>query len=444
MKRLLFFLLFLSSSASAEKIPLAVYGVEPQGINPSTADIITDIVRSKLRGCGRFDLIEKSKMEEVLKLQGFQQSGCSEAECAAKVGRILNVKKIVVGGLGKLGTAYRLSLRVVDVETAVIEVEDEEKQVVKEEDLDQLVPPLVTRLCPRIRLTGATAPSDIGSLTVTSTPSGAKVFLDGELRGETPLGLTDLSAGGHQLVVTKDGYVDYVEAVAVTKDMKKTIAAALKALSGSLRVFSKPLGASILVDGEKRGVTPKEGLLITGLSVGEHQLRFAREGCEAYGSSALVEANGVKEVRASLVVVDVPGKKNSSQAFLMSACCPGLGQYYNGEPLKGLAMQAGFIGGVVMMVTSGIGDKKTYDPVRQDSVNKTNLTGYFPVGISLYTLSYFWSMIDAPISANRINKRKLKELREGHLLEFRNERYVLGLDLAPRKRGFEARASLYF
>jgi len=29
-------------------------------------------------------------------------------------------------------------------------------------------------------------------------------------------------------------------------------------------------------------------------------------------------------------------------------------------------------------------------------------------------------------------------------LEFSNERYVLGLDLAPRKRGLEARANLHF
>jgi hypothetical protein len=444
MKRLLFVLLLVSASASAEKIPLAVYGVEPQGVNPSTADIITDIVRTKLRGCGRFDLVEKSKMEEILKLQGIQQTGCTEAECAAKVGRILNVKKIVVGGLGKLGTAYRLSLRVVDVETAVIEAEEEEKQVVKEEDLDQLVPPLVTRLCPRIRLTGAGAPSEVGSLTVTSIPGGAKVFLDGELRGETPLGLTDLPAGGHQLVVTKDGYADYVEAVAVTKEMKKIVAAALKALSGSLRVFSKPLGASILVDGEKRGVTPKEGLLIAGLSVGEHQLRFTRDGCEAYGTSVQVEANVVKEVRASLVVVDLPNKKNAGQAFLMSFVCPGLGQYYNGEPLKGLAMQAGFISGIVMMASSGISDKKTYDPLRGDTVSNTEFTPYFTMGMALVDIAYIWSWIDAPISANRINKRKLKELKEGHLLEYGNERYVFGLDVAPRRKGFAAKATLHF
>lgn len=444
MKRWLILLLFLPVTLWADKIPLAVYGVEPQGVSSSTADILTDIVRTRLRGCGRFDLVEKSKMEEVLKLQGFQQTGCSEAECAAKVGKILNVKKMVVGGLGKLGSAYRLSLRVVDVETAVIEAEDEEKQVIKEEDLDQLVPPLVTRLCPKIRLTGAGMPSETGSLTVTSTPSGAKVFLDGEIRGETPLGLSDIPVGGHQLVVTKDGYSDYIEAVAVTKDLKRTISAVLKMQSGSLRVFSKPIGVNVLVDGEKRGVTTNEGLLISGLSVGEHQVRFTREGCEAYGTSALVEANSVKEVRASLIVLEVPGKKNAGMAFALSALLPGLGQYYNGEPVKGVIQEALFFGGFVVAASAGIADKKTYDPVRNDSTNKTSVTGYLPMGLILSEVGWMWSWIDAPFSASRINKQKLKELREGHLLEYGNERYVLGLDVAPRRRGFSAKATLHF
>ncbi len=443
MKRLLFILLFFSASAFAEKIPIAVYGVEPQGINPSTADIIADIVRSKLRGCGRFDLIEKSKMEEILKLQGFQQTGCSEAECAAKAGKILNVKKMVVGGLGKLGTAYRLSLRVVDVETAVIEAEDEEKQVVKEEDLDQLVPPLVTRLCPRIRMAGVT-PTETGSMTVTSTPSGAKVFLDGELRGETPLGLSDLPAGGHQLVVTKDRYSDYVETVAVSKGEKKMISVSLNPQAGSLRIFSKPVGANVQVDGEKRGVTNKDGLLVSGLSAGEHQVRFTREGCEAYGTSGLVEPNLVKEVRASLVVLEVPGKKNAGMAFALSALLPGLGQYYNGEPLKGVIQEALFFGGFVVAASAGIGDQKIFDPVRNDSTNKTTTTGYLPMGLIFSEVGWMWSWIDAPLSANRINKQKLKELREGHLFEYRSERYALGVDLVPRRRGLEARASLHF
>jgi len=147
-----FFLLLTLSSSFADRIPLAVYDLEAQGVPGATAAIVTDVVRSELRFCGKYELIEKARMQEVLRLQGFQQTGCTEVECAAKLGKILNVKKMVVGGLGKLGDSFRLSLRVVDVETAVIETEGSEKQALKEDDLDRLVPVLVSRLfCPEIK-----------------------------------------------------------------------------------------------------------------------------------------------------------------------------------------------------------------------------------------------------------------------------------------------------
>jgi hypothetical protein len=43
-----------------------------------------------------------------------------------------------------------------------------------------------------------------GSLRVTSTPSGARVLVDGKPRGVTPLNLTDLSTGRHEVVLQSD------------------------------------------------------------------------------------------------------------------------------------------------------------------------------------------------------------------------------------------------
>jgi len=172
MKRLFLGIILLCTAAHAEKVPLAVYDLEAQGVPGATAAIVTDVVRSELRFCGKYELIEKARMQEVLRLQSFQLTGCTEAECAAKLGKILNVKKMVVGGLGKMGESYRLSLRVVDVETAVIETEGSEKQALKEDDLDRLVPVLVSRLfCPEIKRP-VTAPSP-----ATLTPQDSMIYI---------------------------------------------------------------------------------------------------------------------------------------------------------------------------------------------------------------------------------------------------------------------------
>jgi tetratricopeptide (TPR) repeat protein len=55
-----------------------------------------------------------------------------------------------------------------------------------------------------------------GELTIQTTPSGALIYLDGKLRGASPIPLSNLLSGGHRLKVTKDGYKDFIQAVTVT------------------------------------------------------------------------------------------------------------------------------------------------------------------------------------------------------------------------------------
>ena len=42
---------------------------------------------------------------------------------------------------------------------------------------------------------------------VTSTPSGAEVFVDGQLKGRTPLSLPDLVEGEHQFIISKENFL---------------------------------------------------------------------------------------------------------------------------------------------------------------------------------------------------------------------------------------------
>jgi TolB-like protein len=57
-------------------------------------------------------------MEEVQ----FQQTGCTSAECAIQIGKVLAVKKMVVGTVSRLGKKYFITVRMVDVETSQIDL----------------------------------------------------------------------------------------------------------------------------------------------------------------------------------------------------------------------------------------------------------------------------------------------------------------------------------
>jgi hypothetical protein len=61
-----------------------------------------------------------------------------------------------------------------------------------------------------------TPPVVRGSINVTSSPSGSRVFLDGVEQGTTPVTLSGLSAGVHEVVVLRKGYYAFTRSVTIT------------------------------------------------------------------------------------------------------------------------------------------------------------------------------------------------------------------------------------
>ncbi len=110
-----------SASGNAKMAPaIAVSNLEALGLSSSDALVITDQLRSEFMKTQAFQVIERSQMEEILKEQGFQQSGCTNDECAVKIGQVLGAQYIAVGSLGSAGSYTMLTCRIIDVGTAKI------------------------------------------------------------------------------------------------------------------------------------------------------------------------------------------------------------------------------------------------------------------------------------------------------------------------------------
>jgi hypothetical protein len=80
-----------------------------------------------------------------------------------------------------------------------------------------------------------------GSLSVSSNPSGAQIFLDGENMGVTPLTLPSIAEGQHSLLLQLAGYSDYNETVTVTPGETSVSATLIPALTASGRIGLSPL-----------------------------------------------------------------------------------------------------------------------------------------------------------------------------------------------------------
>jgi hypothetical protein len=118
-----FAILFTTSAllfAQSKKERIAV--VELRGeISESESAALTDKVLNEILKSDNYLVFERSQMEDILREQGFQQTGCTNTECAIEIGQLLGVKKIVFGNIGKVGKIYSISLKMVNVETGEIE-----------------------------------------------------------------------------------------------------------------------------------------------------------------------------------------------------------------------------------------------------------------------------------------------------------------------------------
>ena len=113
-------------------------------------------------------------------------------------------------------------------------------------------------------------------------------------------------------------------------------------------------------------------------------------------------------------------EKNPWAAFFYSWLIPGGGQFYNDQGKKGLLMLTGAATGIGFVIY-GINDKQeessesitrtatsiTFSSRYEESSNDSAIT----IGAAIYLGSALWSMIDAPVSANKINQ----ELRQTSL-----------------------------
>jgi formylglycine-generating enzyme required for sulfatase activity len=143
-----------------------------------------------------------------------------------------------------------------------------------------------------------------GKLTVTSTPAGARVLIDNEQIGETPLAGYEVAAGEYTLVVSAPRYQTLEQPLTITgREVQQQLELTLAPAWAEISIDSIPIGANILVDGETVGTTPAvleilEGqrqLMLQSVSYADWQLEleiFAGK-AQSLGTIELEPASGL-------------------------------------------------------------------------------------------------------------------------------------------------------
>ena len=117
--RTLFCLLILNVSiAFAQKLPNIAISpfVGDKNVTPEQLNFLTGKFAGELITTQVFNVLDRGKMDYILKEQGFQQTGlCNSSECQVQMGQMLGVDFIVTGNLVRFGSKFAFRADYIDV-----------------------------------------------------------------------------------------------------------------------------------------------------------------------------------------------------------------------------------------------------------------------------------------------------------------------------------------
>lgn len=239
-------LFLLGTAAYCQQVNIAVLQFDAANVSEEEARVLTDRFRAQLIKIGAYNVVERAAMEEILKEQGFQQTGCVSDECVVEVGKLVGVQQVVAGGIGKIGTIYTVSARIIDVETG---------SIMTQHTLDCPCPieTLLTESMAEVavmlsgRPVAETRPAEsvpsVGSLSLYSEYDSVGVTVDGQFRGYAPLTVEGLRTDEEYLVTAvKEGFREYRQSFSVYSGRSNDVDIVLQPKAGELRILPSRQG----------------------------------------------------------------------------------------------------------------------------------------------------------------------------------------------------------
>ena len=162
--------------------------------------------------------------------------------------------------------------------------------------------------------------SDVGYLSITSNPSGAKVYIDNNESyiGITPIDRFEIEEGEHRIRLIKDGYEEYEEIVDIERGKEKRLDYILNEKVAEkenkkeedkqntniclVSIASKPNKAEVYINGKYAGLTPINDYKFI---PGRHNIEIKKKGYETYKERIQIkEGEGRKKINVVLAKIE--------------------------------------------------------------------------------------------------------------------------------------------
>jgi hypothetical protein len=136
----------LSLYSQETKLRVAVFDPSSSGtaIDEGTKVAVREIISSTFVDTGKYTIVERSLLQQVMKEQQFSNTDVVDDSQATELGKLAGANKVVISIVTLVGGRNMLSVKVIDVQTAT--VDQQKTKVVSSNDLLDAVEPLTLEL----------------------------------------------------------------------------------------------------------------------------------------------------------------------------------------------------------------------------------------------------------------------------------------------------------
>lgn len=130
------FVILCGNAYASERVRIAVLPFETgaPGVPPDAAAGLADMMVTALIKTKVYDILEREQLQKILSEQKFGMSGLVDPSTAVQIGKMLGIKKIIIGKITQMGITQSeaifiklatakvsIDVRIIDVETGIVE-----------------------------------------------------------------------------------------------------------------------------------------------------------------------------------------------------------------------------------------------------------------------------------------------------------------------------------
>ncbi|MCX7944357.1 MAG: PEGA domain-containing protein [Deltaproteobacteria bacterium] len=231
--------------------------IAEEGVTKGKANMLTEILIDEITKLNRFKVIGQKDLDSMFFWeQNKQLKNCTDSSCLAQIAGAMGAEYYVEGSVGQIGDRYIIAIKLINAYKVEV-VNRLISKVYKSDNalLDEM-PKIVKELFDpkRLKKEFEDVKGEVfftSGLDIVSEPVGAKVIVNNEYKGVTPLKIEKLRNGRHVIVAKKEGYKDEVVNVILNKDEIKPVMIKLRKKICSVSVETVPESAEVFFQGKK-------------------------------------------------------------------------------------------------------------------------------------------------------------------------------------------------